>query len=79
MFHVALKIAQDLQNEDAMTYIYDRLANVAFETGQNEKARKLFVDVVQRLIDKGMAEDDVVLIHISFKLAKIFETIGNYK
>lgn len=79
MFHVALKIAQDLQNEEAITYIYDRLANVAFETGQNEKARKLFIDVVQRLIDKGMAEDDVVLIHLSFKLAKIFENIGNYK
>lgn len=76
---MALKVAQDLQNEDGITYVYDRLANVAFESGQNEKARKLFVDVMQRLLDKGMSEDDVVLIHISFKLAKIYENVKDYK
>lgn len=79
MFHLALKLAQELQNENGITFVYDRLANVAFDTGRFEKARKLFVEVMQRLLDRGMEKDDLALIHISFKLAKIFESIGDYR
>ncbi|XP_065218089.1 tetratricopeptide repeat protein 19 homolog, mitochondrial-like [Planococcus citri] len=78
IFHVALRLAQELQNENAITFIYDRLANVAFESNQFEKARKLFVDVLNRLFQKGMKEDDLTVIHISFKLAKIFEHSKDY-
>ncbi len=79
LFHLALKIAQELKNENGVTYIFDRLANLAFETGKNEKARKLFVSVMQRLLDQGMDKDNLILIHISFKLAKIFENVRDFQ
>ena len=31
MLHIALRMAQDLGNYDAVTYVYDQMANVAFE------------------------------------------------
>ena len=31
MLHIALRMAQDLRNFDAVTYVYDQMANVAFE------------------------------------------------
>ena len=31
MLHIALRMAQDLGNYDAITYVYDQMANVAFE------------------------------------------------
>ena len=31
MLHIALRMAQDLNNYDGITYVYDQLANVAFE------------------------------------------------
>lgn len=78
IFHVALRLAQQLQNENAVTFIYDRLANIAFDINQFEKARKLFVDVLNRLFQKGMKEDDLAVIHISLKLAKIFQHSKDY-
>lgn len=78
IFHIGLRVAQDLQNENAVTFIYDRLANIAFETKQYEKARTLFVEVMNRLFHKGIKEDDLIVIHISFKLAKIFENLKDY-
>lgn len=54
------------------------MANIAFDSQQYEKARKLFIEVMNRLFHKGMKEDDLVVIHISFKLAKIFENLKDY-
>ena len=31
MLHIALRMAQDLRHYDAVTYVYDQMANVAFE------------------------------------------------
>ena len=31
MLHIALRMAQDLGHYDAVTYVYDQMANVAFE------------------------------------------------
>ncbi|XP_014247885.1 tetratricopeptide repeat protein 19 homolog, mitochondrial [Cimex lectularius] len=73
MLHVALKLAQEQQNADGITYIYDLLANLAFAQGQFSKAEKLFIQVMQRIIAAGSKEDDLKLLHMSLKLAKIFE------
>ncbi|EEB17384.1 tetratricopeptide repeat protein, putative [Pediculus humanus corporis] len=74
MLHSALRLAQDMEDEDGITYIYDILANLAFSTEQYVKAEKLFVSVLQRLIAKGEEKDSNRVIDISLKLAKIFET-----
>lgn len=59
MAHLALRMAQDIQNYDGITFCYDVMANLAFETDQYEKAQKLFENVLQRLLQKGLPQDDI--------------------
>lgn len=73
MLHLALRQAQTIQHYDAITYIYDVMANLAFDTGDYRKAENLFVSVLQRLMSNGASEDDMRVIHISLKMAKVFE------
>ncbi|XP_035740909.1 tetratricopeptide repeat protein 19 homolog, mitochondrial-like [Vespa mandarinia] len=77
MLHIALRQAQALQNQNAITYIYDLMANVAFETKQLKKAETLFLLVLERLLSNGVTQDDLKVIHISLKLANIYEQIGD--
>ena len=78
-FFLALRNAQSVNNEPAITYIYDLMANLAYELGQLPKAEKLFVSVMQRLMDKDKAEeDDIRLLHISSKVAHIAYLQENY-
>merc|ERR1719510_1470211 len=73
IFHIALKMAQDVQHQDAILYIHDLLANLAYEMGDLKKAEKLFIDVMQRQIgQKGVAQDDNSIIAMSLKCASIF-------
>ncbi|XP_014468804.1 PREDICTED: tetratricopeptide repeat protein 19 homolog, mitochondrial isoform X2 [Dinoponera quadriceps] len=76
MLHIALHQAQTVQHYDAITYIYDVLANVAFYTQEYHKAQNLFVIVMQRLMSKGALENDMRIIHISLKVAKVMEALG---
>lgn len=72
MFHLALRMAQLIQNKLAETYIFDLMGNLAYETNELEKAEKLFVDVIKRLMDlEKAAEDDIRILHISTKIAHI--------
>lgn len=92
LYHLALRNAQTMKNEQAVTYVYDLMANLAYETGklvkysfksrsserifillgQLEKAEKLFVNVMQRVMGLDNAqEDDVRILHISSKVAHI--------
>lgn len=59
MLHLALRMAQDLQSKDGVTYIYDVMGNLAMERGHFIKAEKLFVDVMKRLFGDGLKEDDI--------------------
>ncbi|XP_048508334.1 tetratricopeptide repeat protein 19 homolog, mitochondrial isoform X1 [Athalia rosae] len=76
MLHIALRQAQALQNHDAITYIYDVMANLAFDMGEYRKAEVLFVKVMQRLIANGTSQTDLKIIHMSLKMAKLFEHLG---
>lgn len=60
MFSPALRLAQTVQDNAAITYIYDCMANLAYELGDLEKAEKIFVSVCQRLMQyDGAKEDDI--------------------
>lgn len=72
ILHVALRIAQERMDPEAETYIFDILANVAFEKGEHSKAEKLFVDVMQRTIAAGTPRDDNSIVEMSLKLAQIY-------
>lgn len=59
MLHLALRMAQDQQSKQGITYVFDVMANLAMEMGQYAKAERLFVAVMQRLLQDGYKEDDI--------------------
>lgn len=59
LLHIALRLAQQQQNEQGITYCYDLMANVAFDRYELDKAEKLFVSVLQRLLSGGTSQDDL--------------------
>lgn len=59
MLHLALRMAQDMQNKDGITYVFDVMANLAMLQGEFKKAEKLFVTVMQRLLSDGYAQNDI--------------------
>ncbi|XP_078040145.1 tetratricopeptide repeat domain 19 [Augochlora pura] len=76
MLHIALRQAQTLQNYNGITYVYDVMANLAMNVNDYKKAEKLFVSVLQRLLAKGVAQDDLAVIHISLKIANMYGKMG---
>lgn len=69
MLHLALRMAQDLNSKDGITYIYDVMANLAMEVQDYVKAEKLFTDVMRRLLADGIDQNDNKILHISLKIA----------
>lgn len=59
MGHLALRIAQDIQHYDGITLCFDTMGNLAMVRRQYEKAEKLFESVLQRLLQKGVPQDDL--------------------
>lgn len=69
MLHLALRLAQQQQNQQGVIYCYDLMANLAFDTFQLDKAEKLFVSVLQLLLGGGLDQNDLkVYSLISFLL-----------
>lgn len=65
-------MAQTVKNQLAETYIFDLMGNLAYESNDLDKAEKLFVDVIKRLMEFEKAvEDDIRILHISTKIAHI--------
>lgn len=76
LLHLALKVAQEQQHTEAVTYIYDIMANIALDRAELEKSERLFKSVVQHLIKSGMDMDDNAVLEISIKLAGTYERLG---
>ncbi|XP_017882082.1 tetratricopeptide repeat protein 19 homolog, mitochondrial [Ceratina calcarata] len=79
MLHIALRQAQTLQHYDGITYIYDIMANLAYDLNDFKKAETLFKFVLSRLLAKKVPEDDLSVIHISLKIADIYDKTGDTK
>ncbi|KAK7076850.1 Tetratricopeptide repeat protein 19, mitochondrial [Halocaridina rubra] len=77
LLHISLKIAQESQNTQAETYIFDLMANLAYQREQYTKAEELFKEVLKRMFSDGMAEDDNAVVEISLKLASVYASIGD--
>lgn len=76
MGHLALRMAQEMQHYDGITFVYDLLGNLAYEVNQFDKAEKLFETVLKRLLQKGVPEDDIRVLHLSLKVAQVVEYQG---
>lgn len=77
MLHLSLRMAQDLQSSNGITYVYDLMANLAMEQQQYKKAEKIFVDVMKRLMTDGHGEDSPKILHISSKIAHMSQLQGD--
>ena len=49
MLHLALKMAQDLNHFDGITFIYDQLANLAFDKVINSSLSRSDLEVTQTI------------------------------
>ncbi|XP_025195722.1 tetratricopeptide repeat protein 19 homolog, mitochondrial [Melanaphis sacchari] len=76
--HDALKIATDLNHFNGITYVYDILANGALTNKDYDKAKVLFIKVVQRLYQQGGVDEDLNIVHVNLKIAKILEIQKDY-
>lgn len=66
LLHLALRMAQQIAHTDGITLCHDIMANLALEEKQYEKANKLFVHVAQRLLQKGLEQNDITVMHFEF-------------
>ncbi|XP_022173735.1 tetratricopeptide repeat protein 19 homolog, mitochondrial-like [Myzus persicae] len=77
--HKALKMANDLKNVAGITHVYDVLANGAFMNKEYEKAKHLFIKVINRLLEQGGQYYDLNVLYTSLKISKIHELQKDYK
>ncbi|XP_072425757.1 tetratricopeptide repeat protein 19, mitochondrial isoform X1 [Chiloscyllium punctatum] len=70
--HQALKLAQQSQNNQAVTYTFIQMANLAFLRGDLLNAEKLFKAAMSQLLQSGTSEDDNAMIEMSLKLCNIY-------
>jgi len=77
LLHVALKLANDMQYQAAITHIYCLMANLAMERGLVGQAERLFTTVLKRLLAEGEAQDSNAVVEISLKLSQIFLSNGD--
>lgn len=72
ILHLAIRLAHQSHNTQAIIYTYDMMANVAFLRGQLSNAEKLFKAAMSFLLAHGAKEDDNAVIEMSLKLASIY-------
>lgn len=76
-FHIALKMAQDLSDRQAETYIFDVLADNFFAMESYRPSRDLYLEVLSRLsAQDGFSLGSEALVEISIKLAYCFSCLG---
>ncbi|XP_072113518.1 tetratricopeptide repeat protein 19, mitochondrial isoform X2 [Mobula birostris] len=78
ILHQALHMAQQAQNNQAISYIYCQMANLAFLHGDLLSAERLFKATMSHLLGSGMQQDDNALIEISLKLCNIYATTDRH-
>jgi len=72
ILHAALSMANKLGHQDGIIYIHALLASIAYNQGEYIKAEKLYKDVIQRQINKGIDAEDNSVVEMSLKLAVIY-------
>ncbi|XP_041045701.1 tetratricopeptide repeat protein 19, mitochondrial [Carcharodon carcharias] len=72
LLHQALKLAHQSHNNQAITYTYVQMANLAFLRGDLHNAEKLFKAAMSQLLGSGTRQDDNAVIEMSLKLCSIY-------
>lgn len=72
LFHRALRLAQDENDEERETLVLNLLASNFFESGDLINAEKLFIDLMKRMIAHEVEPTDLAILELSLKLASIY-------
>lgn len=72
LFHKALRLAQDEDDEERETLVLNLLASNFFESGDLVSAEKLFIDLMKRMIAHDVEPTDLAILELSLKLASIY-------
>lgn len=78
ILHLALKIAQERQDAQGITYVYDMLANVSFNKKEWKTAEILFVETMKRMISSGTDQTDNAIVEMSMKIAQIYDKLNKH-
>lgn len=87
LYHEALQHMQTIFEADecdehyyleAVTFIYDNLANLAMQTGQFVSADALFKETMKGCLQLGMEKTDNAIVEISIKLATIYAMLKRH-
>ena len=76
MLHIALKQAQDIGHEAAVTHIFILMANLAKDRELYGQAERLYTTVLARLLGSGEPQTSNAVVEISLKIAQIFHQTG---
>lgn len=72
LFHEALHMAQDENDEEREELVLNLIASNYFESGDFKNAEKLFIDLMKRMIAHDMAPTSPAILELSLKLASIY-------
>uniref|UniRef100_A0A6G1SJM7 Tetratricopeptide repeat protein 19, mitochondrial n=1 Tax=Aceria tosichella TaxID=561515 RepID=A0A6G1SJM7_9ACAR len=72
LFHEALHMAQDENDEEQEELILNLIASNYFESGDFQNAEKLFIDLMKRMIAHDVAPTSPGILELSLKLASIY-------
>lgn len=72
LFHKALRLAQDEEDEERETLVLNLLASNFFESGDLANAEKLFIDLMKRMIAHDVDPTNLAILELSLKLASIY-------
>lgn len=72
LFHEALHMAQDENDEEQEELILNLIASNYFESGDFHNAEKLFIDLMKRMIARDVAPTSPAILELSLKLASIY-------
>jgi tetratricopeptide repeat protein 19 len=72
LFHEALHIAQDENDEEREELILNLIASNYFESGDLQNAEKLFIDLMKRMIAHDVSPTAPAILELSLKLASIY-------
>ncbi|KAF2880364.1 hypothetical protein ILUMI_25811 [Ignelater luminosus] len=74
ILEMGLKISEDHSVYLGMPYMYDILTSIALAQGNVEKAERLLVNAVEKMIHIGMAEDNHHIVDFKLRLARIYSS-----
>lgn len=74
ILEMGIKICDEYQAYIAMPYIYDILASIMIATGNIKKAENLLVQIIEKMLQLGVPENDSQIVDFKLRLARIYSS-----